>query len=262
VRRLNIFAKGNVDVHDSLVCCTVGGTVQWNGINEVLRRRFPGHVARVRHETCTRFDALAAAGGSVPPELREGNLPLGPYPLESQFSRRVFTTPSDVVVLSILSDVMMTTARHRDAGYLLYCHGGGPLAPADRRWLDERFEPLSYLDVDTSMSYLARVCEDIHSCGGAHVLVYNVSAVVPGEQVHCYQGLTETLANRVRRFNLALVGLSERLGVSVVDVDAVVARGGADRLKLGPAHLTAEGHRLVAEEVVRILQDLGCFDKT
>ena len=57
-----------------------------------------------------------------------------------------------------------------------------------------------------------------------------------------------------------MIELSERIGISIVDVDAVVARGGADRLKFDPTHLTAEGNRLVAEEVVRILEDLGCFD--
>jgi hypothetical protein len=37
----------------------------------------------------------------------------------------------------------------------------------------------------------------------------------------------------------------------------IVARGGADRLKIDALHLTAEGCRLVAEEVLRILEDFG-----
>ena len=35
------------------------------------------------------------------------------------------------------------------------------------------------------------------------------------------------------------------------------ARAGADRLKVDAMHLTPEGYRLVAEEVVRILGELG-----
>jgi hypothetical protein len=260
VRRLTIFAKGNTDVRDSLLYAAVGGEVRWNGINEVVRRQFPGHVVRVHHETCTRSDALAAAGGAVPAGLRDRQLDLGPYPLESQFSRRVFTTPSAAVVLSLQSDVMMRAARHRREGYLFSPYQANRWAEADRQWLREQFEQVDYLDVDSSMHHLAQVCDGVRASLGAHVLVYNMSAVVPGERIHCYQGLAEALSTRIRRFNLGLVGLSERLGLSVVDVDAVVARGGADRLKLGPAHLTAEGHRLVAEEVVRVLHDLGCFD--
>ena len=43
-----------------------------------------------------------------------------------------------------------------------------------------------------------------------------------------------------------------------MDVDAVLARAGADRLKYDMAHLTAGGCWLVAQEVVRILEDVGC----
>jgi hypothetical protein len=45
-----------------------------------------------------------------------------------------------------------------------------------------------------------------------------------------------------------------------VDVDRIVACAGADRLKVDLLHLTAEGWRLVAEEVARILDERGCFD--
>ena len=61
----------------------------------------------------------------------------------------------------------------------------------------------------------------------------------------------------MRRFNLGLAELSQQTGISVIDVDRIVARAGADRLKLDTVHLTAEGCRLVAEEVVRVLDDLG-----
>ena len=67
----------------------------------------------------------------------------------------------------------------------------------------------------------------------------------------------DTFATRIRRFNLGLADLSERTGVSIIDVDSLLARAGADRLKLDALHLTAEGYRLVAEEVVRVLEDLG-----
>jgi lysophospholipase L1-like esterase len=74
--------------------------------------------------------------------------------------------------------------------------------------------------------------------------------------VHCLQGLGEIYATKCRRFNLGLAELSEGLGISIVDVDSILARSGADRLKIDAMHLTPEGYQLVAEEVVRILVDL------
>jgi hypothetical protein len=42
-RVIRIFARGNADVRDSLLWSRVGGVLEWNGINEVLRARHPGH---------------------------------------------------------------------------------------------------------------------------------------------------------------------------------------------------------------------------
>lgn len=262
MRRLNLFVKGNVDLRDALLHSRVGGVVQWNGINEIVRQHFPGTVVRIRHETWTRSDALLASDGTVPPELQRRPLALGPYPVASQFSRKIFTTPGEVVVLSIQPDVMNNLYRHRREGYHLCPYGWENWTPEDRQWLRDNFENLGFLDVSASLAQLTRICQEIRSRLQSQILVCNLSAVVPGDQVHCHEGLDEILSTRIRRFNLALVELSQRLGVSVVDVDALVARAGADRLKIDPIHLTAEGYRLVALEVTRILQDLGCFDET
>jgi hypothetical protein len=262
VRRLNLFVKGNTDVRDSLLCSRIGGTVAWNGINEVIRPQFPGTVVRIRHETWSRSDALLAAADVVPPELLARPLQLGPYPAESQFSRALFTTPCEAVVLSIQPDVMWRLCRHRRDGYLFNPSEWQKWPSEDRQWLRDNFEDAGFLGPGASMDNLARICDQLRAKGDLPILVYNMSAAVPGEQVHCHEGLGEILSTRIRRFNLALVELSQRTGISVVDVDAVVARTGADRLLVDPSHLTAEGCRLVAEEVVRILHDRGCFDES
>ena len=108
--RITIFAKGNLDVHDTLHSLRVGGAVVWNGINEVLRERTPAAIARVRHETWTRSDALLAADGGIPRALAGRDLALGPYPVASQFSRAVFETDADAYVLTIQPSSWRRTA--------------------------------------------------------------------------------------------------------------------------------------------------------
>ena len=257
--RVTIFAKGNLDVHDTLHSLRVGGAVVWNGINEVLRERVPGTVARVRHETWSRSDALLEVDGRVPAALAGRPLALGPYPLESQFGRAIFETPADAYVLSIQPDVTTYLFRHRREGFPLLAYGWEGWAAPDLQWLRDEFEPSRLLDPEASMRGLAAIAERLRARSEAPILVYNLSSVVPGDSVHCYAGLDETLAARIRRFNVALVDLSHRTGISIVDVDAVVARGGADRLKLDALHLNAEGCRLVAGEAVRVMDDLGVF---
>jgi hypothetical protein len=257
LRRLNIFAKGNVDVHDSLHSCRVGGELLWNGINDIVRDRC-GAIVRLRHETWTRSDAIFSADDIVPAEVAERQLPLGSYPAQTQFSAALFENDTaDAFVLSILGETATTLVKHNRTGFLFYPADVEKWASADREWLKSNFARLELLDVETSMRYLRAIIERIRQRSESPILIYNVSPVVPGEAIHCLQGLGEIYSTRCRRFNLGLAELSEDLGISIVDVDSILARKGAEQLKIDAMHLTADGYRLVAEEVVRILIDYG-----
>jgi hypothetical protein len=256
---LTIFAKGNADLRDSLHSLRIGGKILWNGINEIVRARFPGTVVRFRHEMFLRSDALLAADGTIPAALTARALDLAPYTAEVQFSRALFESDADVVVLSLQADLTGSLLRHRRDGYLFFPANPQTWSAADRDWLRDEFTFSEPLDVETSMRNLAAVVARVRQRSDAPILVYNVSSVVPGEKVRCYQGLDEPLSTRIRRFNLGLIELSRDIGISIIDVDAIVARAGADRAKLATVHLTAEGCRLVAEEVVCVLDELGCF---
>ncbi|HEY7297255.1 MAG TPA: SGNH/GDSL hydrolase family protein [Xanthobacteraceae bacterium] len=260
MRRINLFLKGNLDVRDSLHSLRLNGKLEWNGVNEIVRAQGRGVVVRVRHETWTRSDALLKAEGKVPDEVAHRALALTSFPALSQFSRATFETDADAIIFSIQADILNSLIRHKRDGYLLLYPG--PLAhcsPADRDWLIKAFEPAPALDVEHSMANLAEIIERCRRDSDAPILFYNVSSIVMGDFVHCYSGLEETLSTRIKRFNLGLIDLSRATGVSIVDVDTIVASHGANRLKIDTLHLNAEGCRLVAEEVVRILADLGCL---
>jgi hypothetical protein len=257
VRRLNIFAKGNVDVHDSLHSCRIGGELLWNGINDILREDY-GATVRLRHETWTRSDAILAANGAIPEEVSQRQLPLGSYPAKTQFGVGLFEAESvDAFVLSVLGETATTLVKHKDKNFLFYPADVGQWSERDRNWLKRDFTVTDLLSAEESMRHLRAIIARIRERSDAPILIYNVCSIVPSETVHCFQGLGEIYATRCRRFNLALIEVSEDLGVSVVDVDTVIGRAGADKLKIDAMHLTPDGYRLVAEEVVRILLDVG-----
>ncbi len=257
--RLNVFAKGNLDLRDSLHSLRIGGETRWNGINDVVRTRFPGSVVRILHEVCTRSDALLVATGGVPQELLKRAPALGVYSLTAQFSAAMFDSDADAFVLSIQPDVLTQLVRHRKLGYLFCAHEWERWPAHDRDWLRAEFEPTGLIDCSASMRNLEAVIQRLRTRSTAPVLIYNMSAFIPGERVHNFAGLGDMLSTRIRRFNLALIELSERTGVSVIDVDAILARAGAERLKIDAVHLAPEGCRLVAEEVVRVLAEHGCL---
>jgi hypothetical protein len=261
VRRVTLFAKANVDVHDSLHSCRIGGELRWNGINDVLRTTRRPITIRVRHETMTRSDAVLHARGAIPAELGRRNLPLGAYSAQSQFSREIFDATADAIILSIQPDVGSGIMRHKAEGFYLFPSEISSWTAADKTWLKDQFEPLGRLSAPESLANLESIIERIREKRDVPILIYNLSPIVPFEAVHCFLGLEETLSTRIRRFNLGLVELSKKTGISIVDVDTIVARQGADRLKIDAMHLTPEGYNLVAHEVARQLDELGLFDE-
>jgi hypothetical protein len=262
-RVLRIFAKGNVDVHDSLLWSRVNGVVEWNGINQTLRARHPGTLARIKHETCTRLDLIPLPGEvpqREPPASVAQRLPGGSHPIDRQQRTALFDAPADVVVLSLQSAATNALVRHRRDGWLLLPDEIESWGPEPRAFLESECEFAGLADLDFTMQRLEQLILAIEGRLGAQVLVYNLSPVTPGERTHCWLGALDSLALRVQRFNIRLAELSAQLGFSIVDVDRLVACAGADRLKVDQFHLSAEGWRLVAEEVVRILEDRGCLD--
>jgi hypothetical protein len=259
VRRLTIFAKGNLDVRDTLHALRVGGEVKWNGLNTALRDRQPGVVSRVRHEVLTRSDALLEAGGKVPDSLAARALSLGDFPAEAQFSRALFETDADAVILSIQPDITVGLLRHRREGYAFHPTDWRAWPPEDQAWLWDSFRGGELLDVAASMANFERIVARLRERSDRPILIYNVSAVSAGETIHTHLGAEELLSTRIRRFNLGLIELSQRTGVSIIDVDRIVAAGGAARMKYDTLHLSPEGCRAVAAEVARVLDDLGCL---
>ncbi len=257
MKRLTLFLKGNVDLRDSLHSCRIADKLVWNGINDALRTSHPGCLARVKHETWTRSDALLQSTGAVPEQLKARNLPLGPYPVASQFSRAVFEKPADAIILSVQADAGTHLVRHRRDGFLFYPSETEQWRGEDRDWLKSEFESAPLLDVAESMGNFATIIEKIRERNEAPILIYNMSPVTPGEMIHCHQGFDDVYSSRIRRFNLGLIELSEKTGISIIDVDSLLARKGTDALKVDTLHLKPEAYELIAAEVVRVLDDLG-----
>lgn len=259
MKRLNIFAKGNLDVHDTLHSLTFGGEVTWNGINQAIKERGGGPVVRVRHETSSGSAATLQASGHVPAAFAGRELPLDSHSLPIQYSRAIFDAPADAYVLSIQPDLQVGLARHRRDGYLFHPYDMAQWSERDREWLRCEFEPVPPLEVGQAMRDLEALVTALRAVSDAPILVFNMSAVAPGESIHCHVGMEDIFSTRIRRFNLGLIELSQRTGISIVDVDRIVAQHGAREMKFDVTHLTAAGCRAVAGEVIRILEDLGCI---
>lgn len=261
-RVIRIFARGNTDVRDSLLWSRIGGALEWNGINEVLRATHPGVIARVRHETCSRIDLIPLPGETArsPPEQLLRHVPSGVHPIAHQHRTALFDAPADAVVFSLQSAVLHSLVRHRRDGWLFLPDAVDQWDAPSRAWLERECENAGPATLQATLARLEQLIGAVQAQLGASVLVYNLSPVIPGERTHCWLGAEDAVGLRVRQFNVGLMELATRQDFSIVDVDRLIACAGAERLKIDMVHLQAEGLRLVAEEVVRILEERGCFD--
>ncbi len=97
---------------------------------------------------------------------------------------------------------------------------------------------------------------------GAHVLVANASTIDPADATYNYFGLSEEpLPLRAHRLDHMLIGVSHDEGISIIDVDRLIAEiGAADNVTAAMTY-SDEASAVIAAEVVRVLQDYGFFDE-
>jgi hypothetical protein len=109
---------------------------------------------------------------------------------------------------------------------------------------------------------LVAVFDAIKRDCGAHVLVVGVSSFDPGDPVSNFHGFSvEPIMLRAHRINLALFQTSHEVGLSVIDVDRLVAEAGGGKVVPGPLELSPEGSAMVRDETLRVLADYGFFDE-
>lgn len=109
---------------------------------------------------------------------------------------------------------------------------------------------------------LVAVVDAIKQKLGAHVLVANASTIDPADVTHNYHGLAEDpVPLRVHRLVHMLVRVSHDEGISIVDVDRLIAEmGAADHVEAAMAYSPA-ACAAIASEVVRIIEDYGFLDE-
>jgi hypothetical protein len=253
MNRIRMFLKGNLDVYDSLHSCRINNTLCWNGINQIPELLDSKIKVQIKHETWTRSDALLASSGRPPSSILERTLPLGSFQPEAQFSQEIFSANVDAYILSIQPDIAIGLARHKTEGYLFHPAHFDKWDKNDADWFRDNFEPINHLTPSESINNFRLIIERLRQKSSAPIMIYNLSPIIPGEEIYCHMGLTDSLSARIQRFNLELINLSDQTGASIIDVNRILSSHGVNRLKLDAWHLNAEGSRLIAHEVVRIL---------
>jgi hypothetical protein len=92
------------------------------------------------------------------------------------------------------------------------------------------------------------------------VIALNASTVHPGDAVSCYSGVGPTPGLTAHAIDLALIGLSMDEGISVIDVDRVIAELGGDEHVLDACAYSVAACEAIRDELVEVLADYGFFE--
>lgn len=110
-------------------------------------------------------------------------------------------------------------------------------------------------------SDLSEVVHLIKEKLGSHIIVLNGSSVDPSGKVASYHGLDrEPLELRTHRYNLAVMHVSFQEGISIIDVDRLVAELGAERVVRGFLEYEPQAALAICHELARVVEDYGFFD--
>jgi hypothetical protein len=125
-------------------------------------------------------------------------------------------------------------------------------------WFRDTFESIGRVTVEHFVENYTRMIPILRARTGAHVIVFNHLAMMPGDMTHNFQSASHVPSQRWREFNVALIELSRKLDFPVLDMDRILKRAGTGT-QMDMAHFLPHQHLFVAREVLRLLNDFGVF---
>ncbi|HSF87484.1 MAG TPA: hypothetical protein VLG28_17735 [Acidimicrobiia bacterium] len=109
---------------------------------------------------------------------------------------------------------------------------------------------------------LVAIVDMVKASVGAHILVANASTVDPDDATHNYHGISpDPLPLQAHRLAHMLVKVSHEEGISIIDVDRLIAEIGADGNVQAAMSYSPRACGVIAGEIVRVLEDYGFFDE-
>jgi hypothetical protein len=174
-------------------------------------------------------------------------------------AEHLWQSAPDIVILSLLPDLCYPLWQNSRTGQLLVTSAEAPetvraqLAQTD-------YAATGLVTAAQFQTTLIDLIRAIKERLDAHVLVFNASSIVPGDTTYRFYRQPDTLALRIHKFNLALIAASVAEGISIIDVDRLVADAGGARQVRAPLTYGLEAQQALTHEVLRVLADIGFFE--
>lgn len=149
-------------------------------------------------------------------------------------------------------------------------HGAGALAAALRSGGDLAASPPDILllapdpdhddDADQFELHLVDAVKSLRQQADARVIALNCCTVDPLDSMSRYDGSPDTTALLLHRLDLKLIELSLAEGISIVDVDRIIADLGAAEHVRGVLDYSPAACEAICDELYAVIDDYGFFE--
>lgn len=254
---ISVFLKGNEDLADMLLAVGEGGQKLAKGLRQRVKEAYEGRFdIEFFREPSGPAELLLASGS---PSARERQA--GPEDLDPP--TRLFEQAADVVVFSLEPEITHSLWVDRKTGRRVSVppEREREWSAGQRQSFSEDYEPQGLIPVERFQQEFARLVAEIKERLAAHIIVFNCFTYDPDDRTRGYSGVQDTPALRALKLNLALIDISTDAGISIVDVDRVMAElGGASHVSKAFRY-SPQACELIRDEFFRVLQDIGFFER-
>ncbi|WP_335168263.1 hypothetical protein [Nostoc sp.] len=269
---IRILVKGDRDVMDSLLPTTKGGRKLEKGLQDLINEKYNcAFQIEIIYESGGRSDLWLQQLGEIPfPNELHTSEQLDSFPPKKQLETLLTgQSPSfllaadiDIIVFSTQAEITKNLWKHHETGYLIDI-------PEDweQRWSEteklefqQYFSPTAFLSAEQSQANFSQIVQLLKETTGAYIICYNCCDFDPSDRTTNYHKIGETLRLRIQKLNLALLKLSMQEGISIIDVELLLAELGAAQHVTKALDYSLEAYQVICQEFLRVITDVGFFE--
>ncbi|CAD5984350.1 class I SAM-dependent methyltransferase [Planktothrix agardhii] len=268
---IRILVKGQRDVIDSLLAIIEGGEKIDKGLQDLIDEKYDrAFQTEIIYEPGGRsdlwlqqlkeisfadeFHASEQLGNFSSKQLE--TLLIGQYP------SLLLAPDIDVIVFSTQAEITKNLWQSRETGYLvdIYENWEYQLSEVEKQEFQQHFYPTGLLSAEQSQANFCQLFQVLKQRIDAYIICYNCCDFAPSDHTTNYHNIGETLCLRIQKLNLALLKLSMQKGISIIDVESLLAELGAGQHVIAALNYSPEAYRAICQEFLRVIIDVGFFE--
>lgn len=268
---IRILVKGDRDVIDSLLPLTQGGEKLEKGLQDLINEKYDrAFQIEIIYEPSGRSDLWLQQLEKITSlnELHDSEQ-LGSFPskqLETLLTRQsptsLLAADIDIIVFSTQAEITKHLWQHRPTGYLIDIPEDWEQqrSEVEKQDFQEFFSSTGLLSADQSQTNFSQLVQFLKEKTDAYIICYNCCDFDPSDRTTNYYNIGETLRLRIQKLNLALLKLSMQEGISIIDVESLLAELGAGQHVIAALNYSPEADRAICQEFLRVIIDVGFFE--